>query len=396
MANPEHVAILKQGVEVWNQWREANPDILPDLRQVKLQAADLTQVNFNRVNLNGADLRAADLSLSNLNEVSLIGTDLSKTDIAEANLLDAKLMSAKLREANLWKSIFRGADFWEADLMSANLKNANLSGASLWKSFLSKADLSGADVTWTKISDAILNGTNLSKAKFGFTILADLDLSSIIGLETVKHDYPSTIGIDTLYKSGGNIPKVFLRGCGVPENFIEHTRGLFGQDAIKFYSCFISYSHADKEFARQLHDRLQGEGIRCWLDEKQMNPGDDIYEEIEHGIRYWDKVLLCASENSLNSWWCDNELDTAFAKERDLMKSRPSGRQVKALIPLDLDGYLFSDDYQSGKKQKLQSRLAANFQGWEYDNSVFVQGVEGVIKALRTDGGKEAPPESKL
>jgi len=62
---------------------------------------------------------------------------------------------------------------------------------------------------------------------------------------------------------------------------------------IQFYSCFISYSHEDKPFARRLHDTLQGQGIRCWLDEKQILPGDDIYEHVDRGIRLWDKVLLC-------------------------------------------------------------------------------------------------------
>ncbi len=31
MVNPEHLEILKQGVEAWNQWRENNPDVEPDL-----------------------------------------------------------------------------------------------------------------------------------------------------------------------------------------------------------------------------------------------------------------------------------------------------------------------------------------------------------------------------
>jgi TIR domain len=60
----------------------------------------------------------------------------------------------------------------------------------------------------------------------------------------------------------------------------------------EFYSCFISYSHADQSFARRLHDQLQGRGIRCWLDEHQLLPGDDIYEQIDRGIRFWHKVLL--------------------------------------------------------------------------------------------------------
>ena len=29
MANPEHLEILKQGVDVWNKWREENPECNP-------------------------------------------------------------------------------------------------------------------------------------------------------------------------------------------------------------------------------------------------------------------------------------------------------------------------------------------------------------------------------
>jgi hypothetical protein len=77
------------------------------------------------------------------------------------------------------------------------------------------------------------------------------------------------------------------------------------------------------------------------------------------------------------------------------MKGR--GRKVLALIPLNLDGFLFSTDYQSGKKAELTSRVAANFVGWKKDHALFDRELEKVIRALRTDDdGREKPPQSKL
>ena len=69
MANPEHVDILNQGVEVWNRWREERkeqeeparfhgtwkiewPD-LADLSGINLENRDLHGVNFEGVNLEG-------------------------------------------------------------------------------------------------------------------------------------------------------------------------------------------------------------------------------------------------------------------------------------------------------------------------------------------------------
>lgn len=69
--------------------------------------------------------------------------------------------------------------------------------------------------------------------------------------------------------------------------------------------------------------------------------------------RLWDKVLLCASKASLTSWWVDGEINRAFQKEAQIMKER--GKKVLALIPLNLDGFLSSKDYQSGKKAKSRA-----------------------------------------
>jgi hypothetical protein len=225
------------------------------------------------------------------------------------------------------------------------------------------------------------------------TVFASVDLSTVKGLKDVYHRGPSTIGIDTLYKSRGQIPKIFLRGCGVPDNMIAYAHSLSGE-AIDFYSCFISHAHEDKAFARRVHDTLQGRGIRCWLDKHQIKPGQKIWDEVDRGIRLWDKVILCASKHSLTSWWVKDEIERAFAKERRILEEQ--GREVLALIPLNLDGYLLSKEYTSPYKDQILSRHATPFVGWEHDNSIFEAQIEQVIAALRPDEGREDPPEPKL
>jgi hypothetical protein len=56
MANDEHVAKLREGVAVWNEWRKANPEVIPDLF-----AMDFRRGNFGDVILHDADLRDASL-----------------------------------------------------------------------------------------------------------------------------------------------------------------------------------------------------------------------------------------------------------------------------------------------------------------------------------------------
>lgn len=80
-------------------------------------------------------------------------------------------------------------------------------------------------------------------------------------------------------------------------------------------------------------------------------------------IRLWDKALLCCSKDSLSRWWVDNEITVALAKEEQLTKQRR--HKMRALILLNLDGHIFSGEWQTGKAEQVRSRLAADFTGWE-------------------------------
>ncbi len=137
MANQEHLAILKQGVETWNQWRKEHPHIRPD---------------FGRANLNGANLKRADLDRTKLSRANFHKADLYKVDfkgalLTEANLNGAKLHRADFYRANLSGATQIGATLIAADLSGANLSKANLSGAKLHRALLVRTNLAGATLT---------------------------------------------------------------------------------------------------------------------------------------------------------------------------------------------------------------------------------------------------------
>jgi uncharacterized protein YjbI with pentapeptide repeats len=143
VANQEHLDLLKQGVEAWNQWRKENPSVRPDLREEDLQGRDFNGINLHNANLSGANLGRADLR-----NVRLSGTDLSR-----ATLIGANLSGVRLRRTN-----FRRADLSRANLTSANLRRADLSRTNLSDADLRRADLSRAILAETILIRAKLTG----------------------------------------------------------------------------------------------------------------------------------------------------------------------------------------------------------------------------------------------
>ena len=150
----------------------------------------------------------------------------------------------------------------------------------------------------------------------GWTRFLECDLSNAEGLDTVVHEGPSTIGIDTLFKSHGEIPGNFLRGSGVPDDFIAFIPSLTGH-AVEVCSCFISYSHQDEEFTRRLHSRMRSEHLRVWFAPEDMKGGRKLHEEIFSAIQVHDKLLVVLSGNSMKSEWVMTEIRRARRVERE-------------------------------------------------------------------------------
>lgn len=387
--NPEHEHILRLGVEAWNHWREQHPDQWPLLMGADLQ---------------GLNLAGYDLHFGSFQHANLTGADLSETWLSSAHFEQAILSEARMYSAFAEWACFTAARMDKCFAMEANFTKANLQQVSAREGHFSSADFTGAHLPGANLQQAYLSQTNftsawlesadLTTATLAQTHFIDCDLSYAVGLETCIHSAHSFVDFRTLQQCRRHLPKVFLKGCGLSELIIDYVPSLF-DGAINYYSCFLSHSHLDKDFARLLYSKLQEHDIRCWLDEHQMLPGDDPHDQIQKGIKLWDKFILCCSKNSLTSWWVDSELNRAFIKEQTLTRER--GRKMFVLIPLDLDGFLFSGEWQSGKSEEVRSRMVGDFASWQSDPAKFETELTQLIKALRADGAaREIPPESKL
>ncbi|HBB88242.1 MAG TPA: hypothetical protein DC047_11560, partial [Blastocatellia bacterium] len=297
MANPEHLKILEQGVEVWNRWREDNPEIKSDLREVDLEHQNLSGINFEDANLNGANLMLTTFEEANFKNAQLKNVILGLTTLNYANLAGADLWRSSLSESIIEYASFEGADLNSVDFQDSDLNNA---------------DFRFANLAFTNFDRASLYNANFEGAKAIATIFGDNDLSEVRGLDEIWHAGPSTIGINTLYKSAGKIPESFLRGCGVPNDFITFIPSHFGiQQAIQFYSCFISYSTKDEAFARRLHSKMRDAQMRVWFAPEDIKGGQKLHEQIERAIQMHDRLLLVLSEDSMQSDWVITEIRNA-------------------------------------------------------------------------------------
>jgi Pentapeptide repeats (8 copies) len=169
MANEEHLAILNQGVEVWNEWRERNSKIILDLREAYLREADLSGADLSGAYLSGANLRRAILRRADLSRAYLVGTDLRRADLSGAYLVGTDLSRAYLSGVAL---------------NEANLNEANLGGADLREADLSRADLGGTNFLTTQALATNFQGSTLTGA-----CLEDWHINSETNLENVICDY---------------------------------------------------------------------------------------------------------------------------------------------------------------------------------------------------------------
>lgn len=329
MANEKHLSILKQGVDVWNEWR-LKTDEKPDLRGADLKETDLRGATLHGVNLQG----------SNLYEADLRGVYMPETDLQKANLQRAELRGTNLQRANL-----HGANLKEASIQLTNLQE-----------------------------------TNLQEANLGHTIFFWAQLKDTEGLGTCVHSAPSNLDHFTIAEADPPIPLSFLRGCGLPDLIIDNVEALSG-DAIQFYSCFISYSSENEDFAERLHADLQGEGVRCWFAPHDVQAGKKLHQQINEAIRVHDKLVLILSEASMESNWVEHEVRQA--RERERKEDR------RVLFPIRLEPFesiedwtLFDADEGRDLAREVREYFIPDFSNWK-DHDAYQEAFDRLVSDLR-------------
>ncbi|HEY6251855.1 MAG TPA: toll/interleukin-1 receptor domain-containing protein [Candidatus Angelobacter sp.] len=334
MANPEHLAILRQGMHIWNEWRSANPKVQPDLRTAYLSETSLEWSEPNLPSDVGiiADFGGYNFRRANLSYSILKGANFRKATLVEADLSGANLRRADMRDADL-----RQTRFFHANLTLANLSNTDLTGAMFWETVLARVNFTGAS-----------------------------------GLEACRHGGPSIIDERTLRRSGA-LPLEFLRGCGLSDGMIRLLPSL--RKRTYFHSCFISYSSRDQDFAEHLNRGLQRRGVRCWFATEHMRIGDPIRDRIDLEIQSNDKLLLILSENSVCSPWVQSEVEAAFEKERSSRKA--------TLFPIRLDDAVM-ESKQAWAAEIRRARHIGDFSNWR-NRDIYKKAFDRLLRDLRAD-----------
>jgi hypothetical protein len=180
--------------------------------------------------------------------------------------------------------------------------------------------------------------------------------------------------VDTLIRSQGNIPRAFLQGCGVPDALIDYLPSLIGSmGPIQFYSCFISYSSRDQDFADRMHADLQAKGVRCWFDRDDLKIGDKIRQIITEAIRLHDKLMLVLTEHSIASDWVEGEVEAALERERREKRT--------VLLPIRLDDVIMESPVGWAAHIR-QTRHIGDFRGWKVDDG-YQKSFDRLLRDLR-------------
>jgi hypothetical protein len=155
-------------------------------------------------------------------------------------------------------------------------------------------------------------------------------------------------------------------------NVIEYLPSLLSQP-VRFYSCFISYSTKDQDFADRLYADLQVNGVRCWFAPQDLKIGDLFRQRIDEAIRLHDKLLLILSEHSVRSNWVREEVEACLEREQQEKRI--------VLFPVRLDDAVM-DAREAWAASIRRQRHIGDFREWK-SHDAYHEALQRLLRDLR-------------
>jgi tetratricopeptide (TPR) repeat protein len=145
------------------------------------------------------------------------------------------------------------------------------------------------------------------------------------------------------------------------------------------YHVFVSYRSSDRAWAMSLIARLEGVGLRVFIDQKELEVGQSLAAQLQNALTHSRAAVVLVSKGWIESPWCQ--------QESDVLLDRALKDKNFALVPLRLD--------DSAMPALLNTRLWIDFNGAPRAEG---EGVERLIDALlkRTAGPRDSVAEKAV
>ena len=158
----------------------------------------------------------------------------------------------------------------------------------------------------------------------------------------------------------------------------------------EFYSCFISYSTKDQEFADRLYADLQNSEVRCWFAPHDIAGGKKVHEQIDEAIRVYDRLLLILSDHSMKSPWVETEISKARKREHTRV---PPDVVPGGLVKFETlrDWECFDADTGKDSAREIREYFIPDFSNWK-DHASYKLAFDRLLRDLKSKGDAPGKP----